>query len=63
MSISVGDIQVTGDTATARSYTSEVGTTLTGEEIRPRGQYDDKLIKINGQWFFKERIFNSMYGE
>ena len=63
MSISVGDIQVDGDTATARSYTSEVGTTLAGEEIRPRGQYDDKLIKVDGQWYFKERIFNSMYGE
>ena len=63
MSISVGNIQVSGDTATARSYTSEVGTALEGEEIRPRGQYDDQLVKIDGQWFFKERIFNTMYGE
>ena len=63
MSISVGDIQVNGDAATARSYTSEVGTTLEGEEIRPRGQYDDQLVKIDGQWLFKERIFNSLYGE
>ena len=63
MSISVGDIQVDGDTATARAYTTEVGTTLDGTEIRPRGQYDDKLIKVDGKWLFIERIFNSLYGE
>ena len=63
MSISVGDIQVDGDTATARAYTTEVGTTLDGTEIRPRGQYDDKLIKVDGEWLFIERIFDSLYGE
>jgi uncharacterized protein (TIGR02246 family) len=63
MSISVGYIQVNGNTATARCYTSEVGTTLDGTEIQPRGQYDDTLVKVDGQWLFKERIFNSLYGE
>ena len=63
MSISVGDIQVNGNTATVRAYTTEVGTTLDGTEIRPRGQYDDQLVKIDGQWLFKERIFHSLYGE
>ena len=63
MSISVGDIQVDGDRATARAYTTEVGTTLDGTEIRPRGQYDDKLIKVDGEWLFIQRIFNSLYGE
>ena len=63
MSISVGDIQVNGNTATVRAYTTEVGTTLDGTEIRPRGQYDDQSVKIDGQWLFKERIFHSLYGE
>jgi len=63
MSISVGDIQVNGNTATVRAYTTEVGTTLDGTEIRPRGQYDDQLVKIDGQWLFKQRIFHSLYGE
>ncbi len=63
MSISVGDIQVNGNTATVRAYTTEVGTTLDGTEIRPRGQYDDQLVKNDGQWLFKERIFHSLYGE
>ena len=63
MSISVGDIQVNGNSATARAYTSEVGTTQDGTEIRPRGQYVDSLVKIDGQWLFSERIFHSLYGE
>ena len=52
-----------GDTAKVRCYAAEVGTTQEGEEIRPRGQYDDQLVKIDGQWLFKERIFHTMYGE
>lgn len=63
MAFNVGGIEVTGDTAKVRSYASEVGTTLEGVEIRPRGQYDDQLVKVDGQWLFKERIFHSMYGE
>ncbi|MDE0746422.1 MAG: nuclear transport factor 2 family protein [Porticoccaceae bacterium] len=63
MAFTVGGIQVDGNTATVRSYAAEVGTTSEGEEIRPRGQYDDQLIKVDGQWLFKERIFHSMYGE
>ena len=63
MSISVGDIQGNGNTATVRAYTTGVGTTLDGTGVRPRGQYDDQLVKIDGQWLFKERIFHSLYGE
>lgn len=63
MSISVGDIQITGNTATARSYTSEVAVTQDGTEIRPRGQYDDELVKVDGQWLFKRRSFRSIHGE
>lgn len=63
MSISIGSIHVDGDTATARAYTSEVAVMQDGNEIRPRGQYDDKLVKIDGQWYFKERVFNTLHGE
>ena len=63
MSISVGSIEIDGDTAVVRAYTSEVAVKTDGEEIRPRGRYDDKLVKIDGQWLFKERIFNVLHGE
>ncbi|GAB3114081.1 nuclear transport factor 2 family protein [Aestuariicella hydrocarbonica] len=63
MAISPGSIQVTGNTATARSYTAEVAVTQDGTELRPRGQYDDKLVKIDGQWLFKQRTFMPIHGE
>ncbi|MFA7555758.1 MAG: nuclear transport factor 2 family protein [Spongiibacteraceae bacterium] len=63
MSISVGNIDVQGDKATARSYTAEVAIMQDGTELRPRGQYDDVLIKVDGQWLFQQRLFQSLHGE
>jgi uncharacterized protein (TIGR02246 family) len=63
MAISVGTIRVDGDTATARSYTAEVAILQDGTELRPRGQYDDVLIKVDGQWLFQRRAFQSLHGE
>jgi uncharacterized protein (TIGR02246 family) len=58
-----GFIEVNGDTATMRCYTSEVAVMQDGTEIRPRGQYDDKCVKINGQWYFAHRKFTVLHGE
>lgn len=63
MICSVGTINVEGDRATMRSYTAEVAVLQSGEEIRPRGQYDDELVKIDGKWLFKRRAFKSLHGE
>jgi len=63
MLCSVGNINVDGDRATMRSYTAEVAVLQNGEEIRPRGQYDDELVKVNGQWLFKRRAFKVLHGE
>ena len=63
MSISLGRVDIHGDTATVRSYTTEVAVMQDGHEIRPRGQYDDRLAKINGQWLFVQRSFKSLHGE
>lgn len=57
MSVSIGNIQVAGDTATVRCYTSETGKNMDGDEIRPLGQFDDQLVKIDGHWLFQERVF------
>lgn len=55
-----GSIEITGDTATMRSYTSEVydqdGTTM-----RDRGVYEDTCVKIDGQWFFQSRSFRNTH--
>jgi ketosteroid isomerase-like protein len=63
MAQSVGSINVNGNTATVRSYTAEVAEMADGTELRPRGQYDDRLEKIDGAWLFVQRSFKSVHGE
>lgn len=57
-----GAIEVTGDTATARVYTSEIYKDPdSGKEIRVRGRYDDELRKRDGQWLFTRRIYRIVH--
>jgi hypothetical protein len=58
-----GMISVEKDRATMRSYTDEVAVTADGSELRPRGQYDDELVKVAGQWQFSRRTFKVLHGE
>ncbi len=60
---SVGFINIDGDAATMRSYTSEVAVLADGTELRPSGQYDDKLQRVDGKWLFVQRSFQSLHGE
>lgn len=57
-----GAIEVDGNKATARVYTSEIYKLPgTDTEIRTRGQYDDELAKIDGQWLFTKRIYRVLH--
>ncbi|EED36939.1 conserved hypothetical protein [Luminiphilus syltensis NOR5-1B] len=58
-----GVIEVTGDKATMRSYTTEVAVTQDGNEIRPRGEYHDECVKVDGEWKFSLRKFKVLHGE
>lgn len=58
-----GFINVDGDKATMRSYTTEVAVMQDGTEIRPRGEYEDELVKVNGEWLFSLRRFKVLHGE
>lgn len=58
-----GSIDIQGDRAYVRSYTAEVAVRSTGEELRPRGQYEDVCVKQNGKWLFESRKFKVLYGE
>jgi ketosteroid isomerase-like protein len=55
-----GSIEVSGDSATMRSYTAEVydqdGTTL-----RDRGVYEDTCVKVDGCWLFASRSFRNIH--
>ena len=55
-----GSIEIIGDTATMRSYTSEVYD-QNDTTMRDRGVYDDTCVKIGGQWFFQSRSFRNIH--
>ena len=52
-----GAIEVDGDRALARTYTSEMFPDPDGNLLRVRGQYDDELRKQDGRWLFTSRVY------
>jgi uncharacterized protein (TIGR02246 family) len=57
----VGNIKVDGDRATMRSYTLETYDDPGGQPHRDCGQYDDELVRIDGEWKFRTRRFCHLY--
>ena len=58
----LGKLTVTGDSAKLRSYTSEAFTDpADGNRRRDLGQYDDDLIRVDGEWRFLKRRFRYLY--
>ena len=55
-----GSIEVDGDTATMRSYTSEVYD-QNGMTMRDRGFYEDVCAKRDGRWYFSARTFRNTH--
>ncbi|MCW1382780.1 nuclear transport factor 2 family protein [Novosphingobium sp. KCTC 2891] len=55
-----GSIEVDGDFARMRSYTSEVYD-HDGVTKRDRGVYSDTCVKIDGKWHFKTRSFRNIH--
>ena len=52
-----GDIQFHGDRARVRVQTTEWLTPVDGRPRRQHGTYQDKLVKIDGRWYFAHRSF------
>ena len=57
---SAGSIEIDGDSARVRSYTSEVYD-QNGVTKRDRGRYDDIVIRHDGVWRFRERSFRNIH--
>lgn len=55
-----GSIEIEGDSATMRSYTSEVYD-QGGATKRDRGRYEDVLVKQDGAWRFQHRLFRNIH--
>ena len=58
-----GAIEVDGDRATARLYTSEVYTAKDGATVRRRGRYDEVLVKRDGRWLIAVHVFRTLHQE
>lgn len=58
-----GHININGDKANMRSYTLETAVLPDGTELHPCGQYDDELIREEGEWKFSHRSFKNLHGE
>lgn len=60
--VTVGSIEIDGNTARMRSYTSETYDDPTiSQTRRDYGQYDDELVKVAGAWKFKSRRFHYLH--
>jgi 3-phenylpropionate/cinnamic acid dioxygenase small subunit len=52
-------IEVDGETATAASYLEvEASSRDTGQVIKTVGQYNDKLIRLEGEWRLTEKLIS-----
>jgi SnoaL-like domain len=59
-----GAIEVDGERATVRLYTSEVyASPHDGRAIRRRGRYDDELVKRDGRWYIARQRFTMLHEE
>ncbi|GGC19315.1 hypothetical protein GCM10011371_03730 [Novosphingobium marinum] len=55
-----GTIEIEGNRAKMRSYTSEVYD-QEGNTVRDMGEYDDECVKIDGRWYFSKRFFKNIH--
>ena len=53
-------IEVDGNRATVRCYTSEIYD-QEGLTKRDRGVYEDACVKVNGKWHFASRTFRNIH--
>jgi uncharacterized protein (TIGR02246 family) len=51
-------IELDGDTATAQSNWMLIQNGHAGPAIGSGGAYSDRLVKVDGQWFFKHRTID-----
>ena len=63
MIVSQGSVEIEGDHATGRSYSSEVAQSADGKRLRVQGCYDDQYRKRDGQWGFASRSFTVLHSE
>jgi ketosteroid isomerase-like protein len=59
----IGRIEVDGNTATAGSTTREIVELKNGSLFKLVGRYDDRLVKVDGQWRYQLRDYTVLFTE
>lgn len=59
----IGSIEVDGDRARVRSYAREAVELKSGGIFKLAGKYDDDLVRQDGRWRFKSRVYQLMFTE
>lgn len=59
----IGAMEITGETATCRSYAREIIRTKSGATFKLAGHYADKLLKQEGEWQFVLRAYTMTIDE
>lgn len=59
----VGPIEVTGDTAKARSVAREIIRLADGGLYKLVGLYEDYLVRVDGEWLFRRRDYQPLVEE
>ena len=63
MMVSQGAVEIDGDRATGRSYSSETARTADGKRLRVQGCYEDEYRRRDGVWGFCFRKFTLLDSE
>jgi hypothetical protein len=56
----IATLEISGDTAKARSYAREIVALSAGGLFKLFGSYDDYLVRQNGAWLYKRRDYLPM---
>ena len=59
----IGKIAVAGTLATVRSTTREIVELKSGALFKLVGRYDDRLVKVGGEWRYQLRNYTVMFTE
>ena len=59
----IGSLEVSGDTAKARSYAREIVALKSRGIVKPAARYDDELIRQDGAWLFTSRTYSLLFAE
>lgn len=58
----LGSIEIQGDRATGRLWTSELVQNVHGKSGVVTGLYEDEFVKRNGKWYFSKKQFTPLHG-